>query len=117
HRFVEYCQSPFGARFGAAAGDGGAAIAGGKPRPHGAPDADRVHAAVAHRRRRGSRNRGGYFGFYSALRAGKRSPAPRSKNRLGGAGVRSADFHSHRLNVWTGSSVSFGKSRNLLGHS
>ena len=58
-----------------------------------------------------------YFGLHPALCAIERSPAQRSTNRLGGAGVRSADFHSHRLSVWTCSSASFGKSRSLLGHS
>src|SRR6202046_5649953 len=48
---------------------------GGEPRPPGAPDADRVHAAVAHRRCRGNRNRSGYFGFHPALYALERSPA------------------------------------------
>ena len=117
HRIVEYCQSSVGARFGAATRDGGAVSAGGEPRPHGATDADRVHAAVAHRRCRGNRNRSGYFGFHPALYAIERSPAQRSTNRLGGAGLRSADFHSYRLSVWTCSSASFGKSRSLRGHS
>src|SRR5262249_18635155 len=47
HRVTEHCQSPLGARFGAATRDGGAAIAGGEPRPHGVADADRVPAGVA----------------------------------------------------------------------
>src|SRR6185312_8805985 len=92
HRIVEHCQSPLGARFGTTTRGGGAAIAGSESRPFGAPDGDRVHAAVAHWRRRGNRNRSGYFGFHPALRANERSPAQRSTNRLGGAGVRSADF-------------------------
>jgi ketopantoate reductase len=45
------------------------------PRPLGAPDADRVHAAVAHRRCRGNCNRSGYSGFHPALCAIERSPA------------------------------------------
>ncbi len=106
-----------GARFRATTRDGGAVSAGGDPRPHGAPDADRVHAAVAHRRGRGNCHRSGYFRLHPALCAIDRSPAQRSTNRLGGAGVRSADFHSYRLGVWTCSSASFGKSRSLLGHS
>ena len=84
---------------------------------HGAPDGDRVHAAVAHRRRRGNRHRSGHFGFHPALCAIERPPAQRSSNRLGGAGLRSPDFHSHRLIVWPCSSASFGKRRILLVHS
>src|ERR1700691_1539381 len=45
----------------------GAVIAGGEPRPLGAPDADRVRTAVAHRRCRGNRNRGWYFRIHPAL--------------------------------------------------
>ena len=66
---------------------------------------------------RGNCNRSGYSGFHPALCAIERSPAQRSTNRLGSAGVRSADFHSHGLSVWTCSSASFGKRRSLLGHS
>jgi Aminotransferase class-V len=82
-----------------------------------APKTRIVNAAVAHRRCRGNRNRSGYSGFHPALCAIERSPAQRSTNRLGSAGVRSADFHSHGLSVWTCSSASFGKRRSLLGHS
>ena len=85
--------------------------------PFGAPDADRVHAAVAHRRCRGNRNRSGHFAFHRALRAIERSPAQRSTHRLGGAGVRSAAFHSHRLGLWTRPGASLSKSRSLLGTS
>src|SRR6185437_5726538 len=53
HRIVEHCQSPVGARVGATTRGGAAVIARGESRPFGAPDADRVHAAVAHRRCRG----------------------------------------------------------------
>src|SRR5580658_8367156 len=63
HRIVEHCQSPLGARFGATTRDGGAVSAGGEPRPHGAPDADRVHAAVAHRRAAGIATAVGTLGF------------------------------------------------------
>ena len=103
-----------GARFGAATRDGGAVSAGGEPQPHGAPDADRIHAAVAHRRCRGNRNRSWYFGFHPALCAIECPPAQRSTNRLGGAGVRSAHFHSYRLSVWPCSSAAFSKSGSLL---
>src|SRR5262249_19496857 len=114
HRLVEHCQSPLGARFGPTTRDGGAASAGSEPRPHGPPDADRVHAAVAHRRCRGSRNRSGYFGFHPALRAIECSPAQRSTNRLGGAGVCSTDFHFYRLSVWAFFSALFGENGSLL---
>ena len=118
HRIVEHRQSPLGARFRATTRDGGAVSAGGEPRPHRAPDADRVHATFAHRRCRGNCNRGCYFRIHSAFCAIERSPAQRSTDRLGGAGLRSADFHSYRLTVWTRlASASFGKKHSLLGHS
>ena len=57
------------------------------------------------------------FGFHPALCAIEPSPAQRSTNRLGGAGLRSVDFRSHRLGVWPCSRASFGESRFFLGHS
>src|SRR6185312_10277906 len=111
HRLVEHRQSPPGARVGTTPRGGAAASAGGESRPLGAPDADRVHAAVAHGRCRGNRDRSGYPGVHRALRTIERASAQRSTNRLGGPGVRSAAFHSHRRGVWTCPRASFGKSR------